>query len=620
MNETIIDQIIERNPKIKGLRHKLEAMKAGTYCLHPSWGFGKITAYEPENNRLIIDFECDRQGHPMDPAFCADKLELLSEDSLLVRKHTEPAVIEELIKKNPAELVAQALATFPNSTASSGELERLLAKLIGDVRFKKWWLNARKQIAQDARIACPSRKAEPYILRDEPVLIEAEILESFYSTRRPLEKILVAEKLLQLSSSIQAIEEDLPKVLDELTQAVQGAKQLSDAQRLHGVWVRNDLARHLDTEVDQLEPTSSSLLENAKDRLSQVAAALPPTFYKRFLSLLTRVYPESWREEVLSLLRTSSGKFTQECMAYLVDMDCTEQASEALLKWLDEQSLKGPLISWIFKNRDSRKFSAILRPLIGPRLLGAALYAIDYEALQLNTHRRIPLAEHLSDDTELVADLLASANVETAHDLANALLLSQGFEELTKKSLLARFIKRFPSVQGLLNAEGQKEVERLIVSAESYDARKKEYEILVSEKIPENKEAIATAREHGDLKENSEYKMARQDQEVLLSRKALLESELGRAAVTHFADCPQDVVGIGSIVELTEGSTGHAHCFTILGAWDSDPKRNILSYKTPLAQSLLSKAAGESVETIIGNKKEIWKIESIRRWVDEKQK
>lgn len=617
MNETVIDQIIERNPKLKGLRQKLEAMRPGTYCLHPSWGFGKISAYEPADNRLIIDFEADRQGHAMDPAFCADKLELLKNDSLLVRKHTETAVIEDLAKNNPAELIAQALATFPNQTASSGELERLLAKVVGETRFKKWWLNARKQINQDARIACPSRKTEPYILRDEPIKIEDEILENFYAIRNPREQILIAEKLLHLSGNVEAIESDLPKILEVLTEAIQNARQLSDAERLHGVWVRNDLARHLEADVETLEPTSSALLERAKDRLADVAEALPPTCYKRFLNLLTRVYPDNWVVVVQDLLRTSSGKFTQECMAYLVDQSFGERLQETLLKWLDEQSLKGPLITWIFKNRDSRKFAAVLKPLLTPRLLGAALYAIDYEALQLNTNRRIPLAEYLSDDAALVSDLLANASPETAHDLAHALLLSQGFEELTKKSLLARFIKRFPTIQSLLTSDGQKETERLIVSAASYEGRKKEYEVLISEKLPENKQAIVTAREHGDLKENSEYKMARQDQEILLARKALLESELARAVVTDFTEAPLNAVGIGSIVELIEGSTNKTHHFAILGAWDSDPTKNVLSYKTPLGQVLLSKKIGETVETVIGDARETWQIKGIKRWVDE---
>ena len=203
-------------------------------------------------------------------------------------------------------------------------------------------------------------------------------------------------------------------------------------------------------------------------------------------------------------------------------------------------------------------------------------YAIDYEALQNASTRRIPLADLLSDDTTLIPDLLADSNVETANDLADS-LLNQGFEDLTKKSL-ARFIKQFPTVQGLLagQAEENKEEEALIVSKESFNMAKAEYEELISDKIPENKLAIQVARDHGDLKENSEYKMARQDQDILLSRKNELEVDLSRARVTDSTDSTAENVSIGSVVVLKEGTTGKKQRYSILGAWDSDPENDIL--------------------------------------------
>src|SRR6185437_10191893 len=230
-----------------------------------------------------------------------------------------------------------------------------------------------------------------------------------------------------------------------------------------------------------------------------------------------------------------------------------------------------------------------------PRLLSAIFFGIDYEALQAASARRIPLADILSEDPDLIADLLATADPETARDLANTLLLNQGFEELTKKSLLARFIKIFPNIQSLVAADAEGKEEQLLVSRASYDRRRDEYEAIVSKKIPENSRAIATAREHGDLRENSEFKMAKQDQQILMAHKGQLKRDLARARVTDFKDAPVDQVGIGSQVKLTlpNGSTAS---YSVLGAWDSDPDRNIISYKTPLGAALLSKKVGDVVK------------------------
>lgn len=623
MNTEAIDLLIQRNPKLKAARSKLEAMQPGAYCMHRSWGFGQIKSYDEGKNKLIIDFEEDKSGHAMDPVFCVDKLEVLPEGNILVRQRQEPEAVEEMIKKRPTDLIAEILAKCENHEASSTELERLLSRLMGPTKFKKWWTQTKKHLVKDPRIAVPSRKTQPYVLREEPVTPEQEILEEFYSLNAPKKKILLAERLYQLSDSVEVIANDLPKILETLTEAIKiASKQLSQADRLHGVWVRNDLARHLHEDVDTLEPTSASIIRESEEHLPELAEQLPSTYYKRLLDLLTRVYPDEHEAVLFELLRNSTGKLTNECINFLIERGFADQVRETLGKWLDEQSLKAPVLYWIVKNRTSRKFSKLLSALISPRLLKAIFFAIDNEALQMSGSRRLPLADILSEDEELIPDLLSTASPETARDLAQTLLLNHGFEDLTKRSLLARFIRQFPGIQSLVSSSSDEDAaastsSELIVSQDSLDKRKGEYERLINEEIPENKAAIATAREHGDLRENSEYKMAKEDQATLLARKGQLEQDLANAVVTDFKDAPSDVVGIGSVVELTD-SSNKSHEFSILGAWDSAPEKNILSYKTPLAQSLISKKPGDKVKTNIDGNEEEWTVKAISRWVEQK--
>ena len=195
-------------------------------------------------------------------------------------------------------------------------------------------------------------------------------------------------------------------------------------------------------------------------------------------------------------------------------------------------------------------------------------------------------------------------------------MLNQGFEDLSKKSLMARFIKLYPKIQSLLESESKSESDQLVVSQSSFDKRKKEYDHLVNVLLPENIKAIETAKEHGDLKENSEYKMARQDNDTLTARRANLETEMGKARVTDFKEATTDQVGIGSIVTVKNEDSGKTQTFSILGAWDSEPEKNIISYKTPLGQNLLSKKSGEQATMEIDGERNTWTIQSIERWVD----
>lgn len=620
MNQEAIDLLIQKTPRLKRYRSKLEAMQPGSYCVHRTWGMGKIQGFDAQENKLIIDFEEGREGHAMDPAFCVDKLDVLAEDNILVASRKDPERVEELIKKRPTDVIAEILASHEARTATNTELESVLARLIGPTKYKKWWTQAKKLLVKDPRIAVPSKKTEPYVLRDEPVKPEDEILEEFFETKAPKKKIALANRLEEMSLKHQDIEEALPDVLKELTASLAETKQLNPGQRLYGIWIRNDLARFIHSDVEILEPTSHSLII-ASNSLSELAEQIPATHHKRFVDLIKRTYPEEWDRHVFELLKNSSGKFTAECVNFLLEHGYSDEISKVFQRWLVEQNLKGPVLTWILKNRNTRKYSKMLNPLVTPRLLSAIFWAIDYEALQTAGTRRIPLADQLLEDPDLIGDLLSTATPETAHDLAQTLLLNQGFEDLSKKSLLARFIKIFPSIQQLVSGsdEGVESAdEGLIVSKSSFEARKKEYENLVTVEIPRNKVDIAEARAHGDLKENAEYKMARQEQDILLSRKSELERDINRAKVTDFSEAPSGNVGIGTSVELLQSSTGVTHSYAILGAWDSDPEANVLSYQTPLARALMGHQAGEDVEIEVDGHKDNWTIKSIGRWIDRK--
>jgi transcription elongation GreA/GreB family factor len=313
------------------------------------------------------------------------------------------------------------------------------------------------------------------------------------------------------------------------------------------------------------------------------------------------------------MLKTSQGKFTTECINFLVDNGHAEELAGVLKRWQTEQNLRAPVLLWIVKNRQSKKFAQLLNDLITPRLFSAIFFAIDYEALQSAGARRIPLAEILSDDPDLISDLLATADPETARDLANTLLLNQGFEELTKKSLLARFIKIFPSIQSLVAGEGETKNEQFLVSRESYERKRQEYDLIVTKKIPENSRAIAAAREQGDLRENAGYKMAKQDQQLLMAQKSQLERDLGRVRITDFSDATADQVSVGSVVDLREGASGQIVRYTMLGLWDGDPANHVISYKTPLGLALLGKKIGEHVKVKTGGAEHDYVVAGISR-------
>jgi transcription elongation factor GreA len=162
--------------------------------------------------------------------------------------------------------------------------------------------------------------------------------------------------------------------------------------------------------------------------------------------------------------------------------------------------------------------------------------------------------------------------------------------------LLARVVKIYPELESMITgALPEERAAPLIVSWSSLQKRRSEYEELVQKKIPENTKEISIARSYGDLSENFEFKAAKQMQAVLMRRKTELEQMLHRARGTAFENADTSRVSIGTIVTVRDKTAGKDETYTILGAWDGEPERHIISYQTAIGQALLGRKAGESV-------------------------
>jgi transcription elongation factor GreA len=254
-----------------------------------------------------------------------------------------------------------------------------------------------------------------------------------------------------------------------------------------------------------------------------------------------------------------------------------------------EHSATSEMLAWLCSDRENWS------DLITPELLGAILSALERE--QHNAPGRAgKLHRVLVEDRQLLGDILRKGDAALARDAMRRFQLSPLFDELTKRSLLARIVKAYPELESMITgAQSQTETVALIVSWSSLERRKAEYEELVQVKIPENTREIALARSYGDLSENFEFKAAKQMQSVLMRRKAELEQMLHNARGTSFENVDTSRVSIGTIVTLRNVETNEEETYTILGAWDGDPERHIISYQTAIGQALLGHALGESI-------------------------
>jgi len=125
---------------------------------------------------------------------------------------------------------------------------------------------------------------------------------------------------------------------------------------------------------------------------------------------------------------------------------------------------------------------------------------------------------------------------------------------------------------------------------------KVELQKLKSEDRPAVIKAIAEAREHGDLSENAEYHAARDRQSFIEGRVAELEDVISRAEVIDPSKLSGETVTFGTSVEVADEETDQESRYSIVGPYEADLSRGLISTSSPIAKALIGKRVGDSVE------------------------
>ena len=134
------------------------------------------------------------------------------------------------------------------------------------------------------------------------------------------------------------------------------------------------------------------------------------------------------------------------------------------------------------------------------------------------------------------------------------------------------------------------------MSQEGYDKLVAELHQLESVELPQVREAIAEARDKGDLSENFEYHAAKREQARLLGRIRFKQRVLENARVIDMSKLGSDKVGLLSRVEMTNLNNNARMTYTIASPHEANLREGKISIKSPIAQALLNKKVGDVVE------------------------
>ena len=567
----------------------LARLAPGNFCQHKSWGFGKVAEWDLPADQIFIDFGA-RKRHPMQPVYAAEALQPIPDGHILARRAVEPDAVREQAASDPLGLARAVLEDLGGRATAEQVAACFVPGIFDAAGFKKWWESTKKKMKGDGCFQMPIKKNEPFVLLKVPTSPTHVMLERFRGARFLKDQVAALDLITKALDDFASEVEELRVLSSQIEDAAMKGSRLQSAQALELLLARDEiLARHEALKPGEGAPSVADILRAESSRIAEIFSELPAAKQKRALDQFPEAFGEAWVDQALRLAKVAPARLLSDISKLLEKKKRGDDFRAALVRWIGDRSVSAEALIWLCRER-----GANFPELFEPSLVTAIFSALERD--MLDEKRGSRLHDLLLDDKGLLGELLGSAPPEVVRDIVRRLMLTPVFDDLNKRSLIGRIIKMHPDIQSMI-AGGEEAAtdETLTVSWASLARRKKAFEHLVNVEIPQNTKDIAVAREQGDLRENFGFKAAKEQQRVLMRRRAEAERDLGRARGTNFENPDTSQVSIGTTVGVRTAD-GTTETYSILGAWDSIPDRGVISYLAGIGQVLLGTKVGSEVE------------------------
>ena len=581
-------KLVESGRITQSVGERLSQLAPGSFCLHKAWGSGKVTDWDLFGGKVTIDFERE-PGRVMGLKLALEKTEPLEAEDFRSQKIDKIEELRAQAQSDPATVVVQTLEAHGGSMKPD-QIDRVLCgSVVPEEDYKKWWDRAKKAMRESHQVVVPSKRNESLVLRETDLSPVQTLISDFDGANSLRDKAKILDDLRKHSRALvdEGAAEGLLAKIEEISR--KGLKlHLGDSLDL--LAGRDELLESLkDVNLADNALRLHDVLASASGALAPEMAGLPAARQRRIYESFPEAFGDEWVEKILGVFDRVGTRGVAEIAKMFSDRGQMGTLLEHIRSALSRHALGPDALAWICRER-KRASEEVFNHEVG----SAILSVIEQDSTDEGPRRTLRLQNYLMEDGELIADLLSGVDMNEVRNFSRKLLQSPAFAELDRKSLMARVIKAHPEAQELVTGDDGPRKETLIVSWDSLEKRKAEYEDLINKRIPGNIKEIAIARSYGDLRENFEYKAAKQMQAVLARRKTELEKDLDNAQGSDLMGAETSSVNIGTIVTLE--SEGGTEQYTVLGAWDSDPDKRIVSYMSEIGQALIGKKVGDKVQ------------------------
>src|SRR2546430_12932530 len=386
---------------------QLEKLKPGAYCLHKSWGFGRVTEWNLLLNQIVIDF-ASKKSHPMQVQYAAENLTPLAREHFPARKAKNLTSIKTLARDEPVAVVRNIVESLGGQATVAQIGEWVVNGVLNEAEWKRWWESTKKLLKASGAFSIPAKNTEPIQLRGEGVSHTDELIASFNKARQPKEQIAALEQIIRFHQQFKEPEKQLQLICTSMQDMAVRNQKMHPELAFEFIIARDDLLGR----VPQLRTTHiglslSKLILEEEKRLISVLPKLPAAKEKRVLQALPSALGPRWTERALCLMQGSHGRMVTQIPRILSEAGQQAQLRTMLERGIPEPSATSGEPAWLW--RGPERWSE----LITPELLGAIFATLEREQ-HSNAGRASKLHRAVVEDRQLLGDIFKKTDVAVA--------------------------------------------------------------------------------------------------------------------------------------------------------------------------------------------------------------
>ncbi len=582
---------------------RLLRYRVGSFVHHEAaWGVGKVLSVNPTLSNLLIDFE-ERKGHTV-PIDGADRfLTVLAADHFLAMRAFDVERLRALAKASPNVVVRKVIESH-GATINLRDLKSsLMPRVIPAEEWSTFWAAAKASVKKDPHIEMSASSVPTFELRDVGVSQEDETLERLEIEREPLKRIQMAYDWLK-DAAVSGAKVNAPALVIMFPDP--------DPRDPHGVAIAF-LREDVKTITGHVAPGMSAeeVLRATKSPYELLGGLGPDAYLKRGLALWKKIHADAWAEAFVRLFWDGPEETWDPAVRELADNGHVSLVVKFLDEVLRDPERHPDQILWLYRAKGNPTSPDVLKKANTALVLRNLLLALDTLAASV---ARDPSPEGRKDVQKFRAgvafkgyapakELLKTLERNEAREFYWLVARNRGLSDQAKMLLTNHLESEFVGLiedrtKAQKKVEEDEDVKQLFVSQEALAKQHKIFQHLINVEMLDVSQAIGRAMELGDLSENSEYTSALERQQQVAEKAKTMEADLKRARVIDPLTIKTEAVEIGTRVTVANLTAGKEETWAILGPWDADPDRGVISYTAALGKCLQGKKPGEVVEFI----------------------